>query len=313
MADVPVIHTMTPSSLESVIIAPVACQKRASNGAACMQMRLGSSSSGMLYSSGSSPTSRRMSAMSFTVIEPLRASRSSWARHSRLNAATSSSRASSANNSRKLGLAPLPADREDRSQSSVIWYRFEMAITSFTRRAAQFLPAQFTTQASWRSPIRSPVSKGKLPIIWQLPPWPNAETTSPTASTASSAVAPRSTLSRHRSRQHVPSPSCFWLLNAASLPTATPCSLHASSAPHAQNERPRMTWWVCVACGIVRCVMRASAPSTYSLRGYRTTCSASFTSVSALLASSTEPLSVLFPRAVNESHMVSSFSVVCES
>ena len=169
--------------------------------------------------------------MSCTVIEPLRASRSSWARHSRLNAATSSSRASSANISRKFGLAPLPEDREDRSQSSVIWYRFEMAITSSTRRAAQCLPAQFTTYASWRSPIRSPVSKGKLPIIWQLPPWPNAETTSPTASTASSAVAPRSTLSRHRSRQHVPSPSCFWLLNAASLPTATPCSLHASSAP----------------------------------------------------------------------------------
>ena len=48
VADVPVIHTITPSSLESVIIAPVACQKRASNGAACMQMRLGSSSSGML-------------------------------------------------------------------------------------------------------------------------------------------------------------------------------------------------------------------------------------------------------------------------
>ena len=83
--------------------------------------------------------------MSFTVIEPLRASRSSCARHSRLSAATSSSRASSANISRKFGLPPLSAGSEDRSQSSVIWYRFEMAMTSLTRRAAQFLPAQFTT------------------------------------------------------------------------------------------------------------------------------------------------------------------------
>jgi hypothetical protein len=75
------------------------------------------------------------------------------------------------------------------------------------------------------------------------------------------AVRPRSTVSRQRSRQQAPSCSGFWLLKVASLSTATPCSLQPSSAPQVQNDWPRTTSCVTRAWGIVRCVMRTSAPS----------------------------------------------------
>ncbi len=57
-----------------------------------------------------------------------------------------------------------------------------------------------------------------------------------------------------------PSLSAAWLLNAASLPIATPCSLQPTSPSQAQNERSRMTSCVRSACGMAKWVTRNAVP-----------------------------------------------------
>ena len=50
-------------------------------------------------------------------------------------------------------------------------------------------------------------------------------------------------------------------VKTASLPTTTPWTLAAISAPHIQNGRESSAAWVSRACGMVRYVQRTVAPS----------------------------------------------------
>jgi hypothetical protein len=74
-------------------------------------------------------------------------------------------------------------------------------------------------------------SKWLLPRSSQLPPWPKPASSWAVSSTASCRSLARSSISRSKSIRITPSFSEARLLNTASLPMATPCSLTPISPP----------------------------------------------------------------------------------